>query len=190
MTNDNKNKYLSGLTAEQQTMFLVEAGRLHKSETTALFLTLFLGGIGAHRFYLRQKGLGILYAVFCWTLIPAVAALCELFVISRRVRQYNERVNSEVATALRVNAAPRADATAPAAELLTYSWAYREAGNYGSPRDGGSGWGYLQPEIYSPFRRSTGVDQAPGERRRLNSQIYPAAVLRRWEPQHLSMARP
>jgi hypothetical protein len=48
---DLKNRlYLRGLSAEQQMMFLAETGREHKSETTALLLTLFLGGLGAHRF--------------------------------------------------------------------------------------------------------------------------------------------
>jgi len=77
----NKSRYLSGLTAEQQIMFLSETGRRDKSETVAVLLTLFLGGIGAHRFYLRQSGLGVVYALFCWTFIPAIVALCELFVI-------------------------------------------------------------------------------------------------------------
>src|SRR5215472_1369729 len=165
MTN-NRNQYLNGLTAEQQMMFLAETGRQHKSETTALLLTFFLGGIGAHRFYLRQRGMGILYAVFCWTFIPVAAALCELFVISRRVRQYNERVNREVAATLRTYAAPRAGIAAPAAELPIHGW-----------------------DIHSPLRRSTRADQIAGERRRLNSQIYPSALLRRWEPQYLPTMR-
>jgi TM2 domain-containing membrane protein YozV len=163
---NNKKHYLSGLTSEEQTMFLTETGRLHKSETTAFLLTFFLGGIGAHRFYLRQKDLGILYLAFCWTLIPTVAALCELFVISRRVREYNERANREVATALHKYAVPRAGVAAPAAELPIHGW-----------------------DIHSPLRRSTLIDQIPGERHRLDSQIYPLALLMSWESRHLPIAR-
>ncbi|MBH9537529.1 TM2 domain-containing protein [Novosphingopyxis sp. YJ-S2-01] len=49
-----------------------------KSKTTAILLALFLGGIGAHRFYLGNVGLGLLYLVFCWTFIPAIVAFGEM----------------------------------------------------------------------------------------------------------------
>ncbi|RKO71209.1 TM2 domain-containing protein [Sphingobacterium puteale] len=41
-----------------------------KDKTTAALMAFFLGGFGAHRFYLGQIGLGFLYLLFCWTLIP------------------------------------------------------------------------------------------------------------------------
>src|SRR5687768_3893429 len=48
-----------------------------KSKITAGILALFLGGLGVHKFYLGQTGLGILYLVFFWTFIPAIIALVE-----------------------------------------------------------------------------------------------------------------
>ena len=48
-----------------------------KSRVTAGVLALILGGIGVHRFYLNQVGLGLLYLLFCWTFIPAVIAVVE-----------------------------------------------------------------------------------------------------------------
>jgi TM2 domain-containing membrane protein YozV len=48
-----------------------------KNKTTAGILALLLGGLGAHKFYLGKTGMGILYLVFCWTLVPAVIALVE-----------------------------------------------------------------------------------------------------------------
>jgi len=51
-----------------------------KDKTTAALIAFFLGGFGAHRFYLGQTGLGFLYLVFCWTLIPAVIALIDFIV--------------------------------------------------------------------------------------------------------------
>lgn len=45
-----------------------------KSKSTATILTFFLGGIGGHKFYLGQPGLGFLYLIFCWTFIPAILA--------------------------------------------------------------------------------------------------------------------
>jgi TM2 domain-containing membrane protein YozV len=48
-----------------------------KSKSTAGVLALFLGGIGAHKFYLGQTGLGIVYLLFFWTFIPAFVAFFE-----------------------------------------------------------------------------------------------------------------
>jgi len=52
----------------------------HKSRGAAILLALFLGGIGAHKFYLGRVGQGILYLLFCWTFIPAVIAFIELII--------------------------------------------------------------------------------------------------------------
>lgn len=48
-----------------------------KSKVTAGLLALFLGGLGVHKFYLGQTGLGILYLLLCWTCIPAIIAFVE-----------------------------------------------------------------------------------------------------------------
>lgn len=57
---------------------IVRTGR--KSRVAAILLTLFLGGLGAHKFYLGRPGWGILYFLFCWTFIPALVALVELII--------------------------------------------------------------------------------------------------------------
>lgn len=51
-----------------------------KSRTVAIALAVLLGGIGLHKFYLNRPGLGVLYVLFCWTLIPAVLGLLEALV--------------------------------------------------------------------------------------------------------------
>ncbi len=51
-----------------------------KSKTTAILLALFLGGFGAHKFYLGKTGMGVLYLLFFWTFIPSIAALVELII--------------------------------------------------------------------------------------------------------------
>lgn len=51
-----------------------------KSRTTAAVLALLLGGVGVHRFYLGQAGLGIVYLLFCWTFIPAIIAFIDFLV--------------------------------------------------------------------------------------------------------------
>ena len=48
-----------------------------RNRTTAALFALLLGGLGAHKFYLGQSGLGVLYLLFCWTFVPAVVALIE-----------------------------------------------------------------------------------------------------------------
>ena len=48
-----------------------------KSKLVAALLAFFLGGLGAHKFYLGSPVLGILYLVFCWTFIPAIIAFIE-----------------------------------------------------------------------------------------------------------------
>ncbi len=48
-----------------------------KPRTKAILLALFLGGIGAHKFYQNKIAIGLLYLFFCWTAIPGVIALIE-----------------------------------------------------------------------------------------------------------------
>lgn len=43
----------------------------------AVLLAIFLGGVGAHKFYLGRIGQGILYLLFFWTFIPALVAFVE-----------------------------------------------------------------------------------------------------------------
>jgi TM2 domain-containing membrane protein YozV len=49
----------------------------NKDRTTAAILALLLGGVGAHKFYLDESGLGILYLCFFWTGVPAVIGIVE-----------------------------------------------------------------------------------------------------------------
>ena len=44
---------------------------------TAGILALLVGGLGVHHFYLNHIGRGILYLLFFWTCIPAIAGLIE-----------------------------------------------------------------------------------------------------------------
>lgn len=44
---------------------------------TAALWAFFLGGFGAHRFYLGQRVWGVIYLLLCWTFVPAILALIE-----------------------------------------------------------------------------------------------------------------
>lgn len=50
-----------------------------KSRSLAVVLALLLGGLGIHKFYLDKPGRGVVYLLFCWTLIPAVVGVIEAF---------------------------------------------------------------------------------------------------------------
>lgn len=52
-----------------------------KDKTVAIVLALFLGGFGAHKFYLDRPGAGVAYVLFFWTLVPAFLAFVDLIVL-------------------------------------------------------------------------------------------------------------
>lgn len=52
-----------------------------RSKVVAGVLSVLLGGIGAHKFYLGRWGWGIAYFLFAWTLVPALAGLVEGIVL-------------------------------------------------------------------------------------------------------------
>jgi TM2 domain-containing membrane protein YozV len=52
-----------------------------KSRIAAALLALFLGGVGVHKFYLGQVGLGVLYLIFFWTFIPGIIAFVEFIIL-------------------------------------------------------------------------------------------------------------
>ena len=49
-----------------------------KSRSIAIVFALFLGGIGAHRFYMNRPFSGVMYLLFCWTFIPALLSILEI----------------------------------------------------------------------------------------------------------------
>ena len=66
-----------------------------KSRTTAAVLAFCLGGLGVHRFYLNQTGLGIVYLIFCWTFIPAIVGFIDFIIwISMTDEKFNQKYNS------------------------------------------------------------------------------------------------
>lgn len=52
-----------------------------KDKNSAAFLALFLGGLGAHKFYLGKGGEGLFYLLFCWTFIPVLLGVYHFFVL-------------------------------------------------------------------------------------------------------------
>jgi TM2 domain-containing membrane protein YozV len=74
---------------QQRAVFQAQMSAWQKDEVLGVLLALFLGTFGAHHFYLRRPGLGIVYVLFCWTGIPTIVSFVECFFMPARVRQFN-----------------------------------------------------------------------------------------------------
>lgn len=60
----------------------------------AIYLSIFLGMFGAHRFYLKEHWAGASYLLFCWTLIPLVlAAIDAYFLLQMSDEEFEEEFN-------------------------------------------------------------------------------------------------
>ena len=81
--------YTANMTDQQRAWFYAEYQQASKDELVGVLLALFLGGLGAHKFYMGETGLGILYLLFFWTGIPAIIGLIECFLMPGRIRAYN-----------------------------------------------------------------------------------------------------
>jgi len=94
----------SAWSDEQRALYYAHMSAWQKDEVVGVLLALFLGTFGAHHFYLRRPGLGILYCVFFWTGIPTVVSFIECFFMPGRVRQYNLALATYFAANLGANA--------------------------------------------------------------------------------------
>lgn len=74
---------------QQQAWFYAAFQAQQKDELLGFLLAFFFGTFGLHHFYLGRTGLGIVYCVFFWTGIPALAGFIESFFMPSRVRRYN-----------------------------------------------------------------------------------------------------
>jgi TM2 domain-containing membrane protein YozV len=78
-----------------------------KSKTTAIILSLFLGCIGVHHFYLGNTKKGALYLVFFWTTIPGFLALIDLIgYATMSTEEFNLKYNSGLQPAPNMPVAP------------------------------------------------------------------------------------
>lgn len=65
-----------------------------------VLLAFFLGAFGAHHFYLRRTGLGVLYLCFSWTGITALIGMVEAIFMPQRVREFNAGLAAALAASL------------------------------------------------------------------------------------------
>ena len=83
-----------------ETVFYQQYEITKRDEVVGVLLALFLGGFGAHHFYLRRTGLGVLYLLFSWTGITWIFGFIECFFMPGRVRMYNAVQAAGLAAAL------------------------------------------------------------------------------------------
>lgn len=92
---------MRGLTDNERLMFQTEMTARRRDTTVGVLLAFFLGSLGAHHFYMKRAGLGILYACFFWTFIPAVIGVLECFFMPNRVREYNKILARDISTTIK-----------------------------------------------------------------------------------------
>ena len=86
-----------------QAIFYQQFEAARRDEVVGILLALFLGTFGAHHFYLRRTGLGILYCFFFWTSIPTFLGFIECFFMPGRVREFNAIQAAGIAAVLGMN---------------------------------------------------------------------------------------
>jgi TM2 domain-containing membrane protein YozV len=80
-----------------------------KQKLTALVLCWFFGWMGGHKFYLGQAGVGIIYFLFCWTLIPPLIAFFEFwFLLFMSDAEFDRRFNGRETSQRTVSSATEA----------------------------------------------------------------------------------
>ena len=99
---------MEGMTPAQRELFLAEMATVRKDRGTAILLCLLLGGLGVQHFYLGNILQGLLYLLLCWTFIPVIVSLIEVFFIGAQTDQINMRNARLIAARIRVAAAPPA----------------------------------------------------------------------------------
>jgi len=93
-------EFVSSMPQDKQAAFMIEYNSRKKDSTTAVLLAIFLGAFGAHKFYLGDSAIGVLYLLFCWTYIPGILGIIDAFTISKKVELINAKAANEVATFL------------------------------------------------------------------------------------------
>ena len=80
------------MSSQERILFQNEYSANKKSVTTGVLLALFVGGLGIHKFWLGETGIGILYLLFFWSFIPALVAILDACLMGNTIKNYNLKV--------------------------------------------------------------------------------------------------
>jgi len=92
--------YAANMTEQQRAIYYAELSVVQKDEVLGVMLAVFLGTFGAHQFYMRRTGLGILYCILSVTGFSTIAGFVEAFFMPERVRRFNAAQAAAIATHL------------------------------------------------------------------------------------------
>lgn len=106
----------------ERTQFMNEFEQQSKSPSVATVLCVFLGGVGAHHFYLGRTTLGVCYALFCWSFIPVILSIIEAFFIASVVNDDNVDLAKEIAEQIMLARKREAGVNLNAGARLTGGW--------------------------------------------------------------------
>lgn len=95
-------QYGAQMNAVDQRVMMAEAAAISQARSTgiAYLLWFFLGGFGAHKFYLGRVGIGFAYLFTLGFL--GIGLLIDLFTLPRQVRTANEVRRAQVRTQMGV----------------------------------------------------------------------------------------
>ncbi len=69
--------------------------KMLKSRSLAIMLSLLLGGLGIHKFYLNQPLWGVIYLAFCWTFIPIALGVIEaIWLLCMNEQRFDQKFNT------------------------------------------------------------------------------------------------
>jgi TM2 domain-containing membrane protein YozV len=94
--------FQQGMTDQQKMIFMSQYSSEKKDRTTALILSVLLGGVGVDRFYVGDTGMGILKMVTLGGC--GVLAIIDWFVISGKADDFNRKKAQEIAAAIKAAA--------------------------------------------------------------------------------------
>lgn len=68
-----------------------------KNKVAAGIFGIVLGSFGAHKFYLGQIGVGVLYLLFCWTAIPGIIGIIEgILYLTKSDEEFNDQCTCQI----------------------------------------------------------------------------------------------
>ena len=89
-------KKVNSLDGTAQSKFYTRYNNEKKDTSVGFLLCLLTGGIGGHEIYLGNIGAGLIYLIFCWTFIPIIISLIQLFTIQPRIARINDEIARKI----------------------------------------------------------------------------------------------
>lgn len=98
--------HCEGLSKAEKLQFQMQLTSRQRATGVGIALALLLGGLGAHKFYLKENGMGVLYALMGtigWAIIipPFIVGIASIFdacTMESQVTKFNNALGREIKT--------------------------------------------------------------------------------------------